>query len=181
MTIADPDATGVVTLEVNEFLQNWTGGDSIQEEGVILLMEPTAAFFSKEVDRDEKITQVNFWETVKMYKGLLWVLGISVVALTFLTVIFPLFLQMTVDESIEHQNEDLLFVVFGAWFILLIAQIGMDFVKRFTLFHIGSKVNIQLITNFMRRVLSLPMRFFDARMADDVTQTFMTIRGSTGS
>lgn len=171
VTLADPDSEGVVRVPVSVFLENWSGGGSIQDEGIILLMEPTASFFSQEVQPVEKRSLQHIRETILMHKPLLRILGFSLFALAMLMVSFPFVLQMIVDESIEHQNSNLLFVILAAWFILFICQIGMDFVKRFTLYHIGSKVNIQLITDFMIRVLQLPARYFETRMTEDVMQT----------
>ncbi|MCC6727088.1 MAG: ATP-binding cassette domain-containing protein, partial [Saprospiraceae bacterium] len=50
-------------------------------------------------------------------------------------------------------------------------QIGLDFIRRFLLYHIGAKLNIKLLTDFIIKLLQLPATFFQSRMTDDVMQT----------
>ena len=179
VTIADPDLETTMTIPYQDFLQKWTGGGSIQDEGVILLMEPTADFFSpkgglstNEAKKAEDKTKAHLWQNLFQNKKLLWLLGFSVFAGAAITATVPFLLRMAVDEGIEFQNNNLLNVIIGAWLLLFIGRIGMDFVKRFIMFHVGSKAYIQLITGFMMKVLQLPVRFFESKMTDDVMQVF---------
>ena len=171
VVIGDPDLEKVMTIPVKDFLHNWVNGESYQDEGVILLLEPTAEFFSSEIKLSEEQAMEEVKKSIFENKRLLWFLGISVFFGLLLTVTIPFLLQLAVDEGIEHQNKGLLNLILGIWFILFLCKVGMDFVKRFTQFHIGSRVHIKLITSFMMKALQLPLRFFETKMAEDVMQT----------
>ena len=172
VTIADPDADDVVTISKSTFLENWVGDpDAYDVEGIILLLEPTADFFSQEVKKMDRSSPRFVWERFTQYKILTVFLIAAVLIGGLLTVTFPFILQTMVDESIEHQNMNLLTMILVAWIVLFISQLGLDFVRRFILFHVGSKVNIQLVTSFMMKILALPVSFFQSRKTDDVMQT----------
>ncbi len=172
VTIADPAEEGVLTIPKSVFLEGWIGHpDAENAEGIILLMEPTADFYSKETRQKDRSNPWFLWEIFKRHRRLLWFLGIGLFIGGLLAITFPFILQTMVDESIEHQNEDLLRLILVAWIVLFVSQLGLDFIRRFILFHIGSKVNIQLLTDFMIKLLRLPVGFFQSRKTEDVIQT----------
>lgn len=172
VTIADPDAEDLVTISTAAFLENWVGDpDGYNLEGIILLMEPTAGFFDQEVKRPDKSSPRFIWDRFLQYKTLTFFLVMAVFIGGLLAVTFPFLLQTVIDESIEHQNVNLLTTILIAWIVLFFSQLGLDFVRRLILFHVGSKVNIQLITGFMMKILALPVSFFQSRKTDDVMQT----------
>ncbi len=171
--IADPDSDAVVTISKSEFLKGWTGNpDDGGQEGIILLMEPTAAFYAAQ-EKLPELPRSNFvLRKVFEQKPMLGLLGLGFFLSLLLAVTFPFILQTMVDESISREDTNLLNIIFYAWIALFISQIGLEFVRKFILFHIGTKVNIGLITAFMQKLLSLPIRFFQNRLPDDVMQVF---------
>ncbi|MEO1258170.1 MAG: peptidase domain-containing ABC transporter [Bacteroidota bacterium] len=170
VTIGDPDLDRVMTVPVKDFLLNWVQVESWQTEGIMLLMEPTAEFYSSENQQAQTKTFDEVKANVLQNKSLLWFLGISMVIGLALTVTVPFFLQLAVDEGIEHQNIGLLKLILAIWLVFFICKTGMDFVKRFTQFHIGSHVHIKLVTKFMMKALQLPYGYFASKMAEDVMQ-----------
>ncbi len=171
VTIADPSLDDLITIPVKDFLNKWVNGESYQDDGVILLMEPTAEFYSNEIQKKEEQTLGAIRNSIFSNKRLLWYLAISIIVGAMLTITVPFLLQMTVDEGIEHQNVGLLKMILAIWSIVFLCRIGMDFVKRFTQFHIGATAHIQLVTSFMIKALRLPIRFFESKMTEDIMQT----------
>ncbi|MCC6723975.1 MAG: peptidase domain-containing ABC transporter, partial [Saprospiraceae bacterium] len=109
VTLGDPSAEQLVSISPNEFLEGWTNDAQGQnKEGIILLMEPTASFFTKEETQVAPGKPFYIWENLMSYKGLLGFLGAAVLFGALLAVTFPFIMQLIVDESIEQQNADLL-------------------------------------------------------------------------
>lgn len=172
VTIADPATDGVVTITVPEFLEGWTGSaQNFEAEGIILLMEPTADFYSLEEKKVEKRGIKDFWEVALKDKRLIGFLLVSVLVSVFLTVASPFILEMTVDEGIERGNKNILITILIVWLILYLCLIGLDIVQRMLLFNIGSKVNVKLLTDLMKKLVKIPYKFYQTRMTDDVIQT----------
>ncbi len=172
VTIGDPAAEQLATISTAEFLSGWVNdSNGYDREGIILLMEPTASFFSNESKQPIQKRTFYIWENLIGYKKLLAFLAAALFVGALLAVTFPFIMQLIVDESIEQQNADLLPYVLVAWVMLFISQLGLDFIRRFLLFHVGAKLNIKLLTDFIVKVLQLPASFFQSRMTDDVMQT----------
>ncbi len=172
VTIADPSTDQLEVISPTAFLEGWVNDpEGYGHEGIILLMEPTANFFSAENPQVERQKPFFIWENLVGFKGLLAFLGVAVLFGALLAATFPFIMQLIVDESIEQQNAELLPFVVIAWIVLFISQIGLDFIRRFLLFHIGAKLNIKLLTDFIIKLLHLPATFFQSRMTDDVMQT----------
>ncbi len=172
VTIGDPDADQLATVSTQEFLQGWVNNaNGFDLEGIILLMEPTASFFSNENKPADRNKPMFIWDNLRGYKKLLAFLLAAILVGALLAVTFPFIIQLIVDESIEQQNTDLLPYVLIAWLLLFISGVGLDFIRRLLLFHIGAKLNIKLLTDFIVRVLQLPATYFQSRMTDDVMQT----------
>jgi ATP-binding cassette subfamily B protein len=170
--IADPDADGISTVSKSYFLEKWTGQAAAADaEGIILLLEPTVDFFAP-VHRPAPRNSPRFlWKQFAGYGKLLSIMLSALLASTLLTAVFPLLLQTMIDESVEYQNPDLLGTILAAWLSLFACQLGLEFVRRLLLFHLGSKVNISLLTSFMMQLLSLPLSYFQSRRTEDVMQT----------
>jgi ATP-binding cassette subfamily B protein len=173
VTIADPDAPGVKDVSPQEFLKGWVGdANGFEKEGVILLLEPTTEFYNK----GGKETAKGSWSYIRqnffLYKKLLRYYGAAAVIGVLLMVTFPFILQTLVDEGIEKQDISLLNLILLAWLVLFVCQVGLDFLRHFLLFHLGTKVNIRLLTDFMIKVMQLPARFFQTKLPDDILQTF---------
>jgi ATP-binding cassette subfamily B protein len=170
--IADPDSDGISTVSKSYFLEKWTGQSGVPDaEGIILLLEPTVDFFTP-VHRPNPRNSPRFiWKQFAGYGKLMSLMLSALLVSTLLAAIFPLLLQTMIDESVEHQNPDLLSTILLAWLSLFTCQLGLEFVRRLLLFHLGSKVNISLLTSFMIQLLSLPLSFFQSRRTEDVMQT----------
>jgi len=172
ITVADPDADGVVTIPKDQFLEGWTGSPADEhKEGVILLMEPAAAFFSEETNAlPQNRGEISIWKRFFAYRLLSRLLAVVILLSALLAFVFPFLLETIVDEGIENQDGSLLGIIILTWAVFFICQIGLDFLKQYILFHIGTRLNIRLVSEFMMKILKLPMRFFLSRHPDDVVQ-----------
>lgn len=171
VTIADP-AHGINKVPTEEFLKNWIGPDthSIDAEGIVLLMEPTTAFFERDGQKVDKGSLGYVWGKIKNYHILVFQLMIGVVLGSVLLGLFPFLVQAIVDAGIDSLDFNLVLFIMVAWVVLYISQAGLEAIQKLILLHIGSKVNISMLTEFMMKILKLPIKFFDAKRTDDIIQ-----------
>lgn len=170
VTIADP-ADGIHTISKDEFIDGWIGENpSYDSEGICLLMEPTADFYEREGQKANKGDFGYVWHNVKKYKGALWRLGIGVVLGCLLLLTFPFIIKAIVDQGIELQDFNLVMLIMIAWVMLYVSQMFLEITRGIIIQNIGSKVNMTLLTDFMIKLLKLPIRFFKAKMTDDIVQ-----------
>ncbi|MCB0706213.1 MAG: peptidase domain-containing ABC transporter [Saprospiraceae bacterium] len=168
VAIADP-SIGLLRLSKEEFLDGWIStmedGESV---GVVLMLEPTPDFFQKEGDKTNKGGFGYIYQYLSNYRGLIFQLALGVLLSAILLVIFPFLIQALVDEGISSQDFNFVLLILLAWLMLFGSQMLIEHIRGWILLHLGVRVNINLISDFLIKVLKLPIRFFDQRMTSDL-------------
>ena len=168
--IADP-AAGRFKLTKEEFLEGWA---SDQEDGVpvgvLLLIETTPDFFNRDGEKNNKASFGYLWSYVKKYKSYLFQLFIGILLGSLLQLAFPFMMQSLVDHGITNQDYNFIVIILIAQLILFFSQISVEFIRSWILLHIGVRINISLISDFLIKMMKLPIKFFDTRLTGDILQ-----------
>ena len=174
-TVADP-AIGKMELPRAEFEAGFVHERSEEREvGTVILLETTPEFLAAEMPADPttavRISGFRFmWQYLRDYRGLLLNLGLGVVLWCVLTAIFPFLIRALVDQGIDAQDFNFVLLVLGAWAVLFASQLSVEYVRSWIVLHLGSRINIRLLSDFLMRLLSMPLRFFDRRRTGDLLQ-----------
>ena len=168
--IADPSA-GLFKLSKDEFISNWA---SDRQEGnltgVLLLLDPTPEFYEQEGEKKRKSGFGYLFSYFKKYRRLIIQLFIALLLGSFLELLFPFLLKAIVDVGIQIVDLNFIKVVIIAYFVLFFSQTVVELLRSFVLMHIGGRVNISLISDFLIKLTRLPINFFDSRMTGDLMQ-----------
>jgi len=91
---------------------------------------------------------------------------------SLLQLIFPFLTQSVVDFGISNQNIGFIYLVLIAQITLYIGKTAVDFIRGWILLHISTRVNISLISDFLIKLMKLPISFFffDKKMTGDLLQ-----------
>jgi len=166
--LADP-GSGLITLSEADFNRNWLA-DSDNANGIALLLSPTPQFYEQD---DEKGTEVK-WSFLlrylvtyrKLVMQLLLGLGIG----SILQLITPFLTQSIVDIGINTRNLNFIYIILIAQIALIIGRVSVEFIRSWILLHISTRVNISILTDFLIKLMKLPMSFFDTKMTGDIMQ-----------
>ena len=168
--IADP-AVGLIQMTHAEFMTNWVSTvNNDTKEGVCLLLEPTVEFDQLEDEKVNKQSWSFLFNYLYKYKALLVQLMIGLLVGSMLQVIFPFLTQAVVDQGIQLQNIQFVYIVLIAQLVLFISQMTVEMVRSWILLHISSRVNISLISDFLIKLMKLPISFFDTKVIGDLMQ-----------
>jgi|ERR1035437_789410 ATP-binding cassette subfamily B protein len=168
--VADP-GHGLLKYTKKEFLNCWlaTLNDG-EEKGFGLLIEPTPDFYLAE---DEKSAKSNFFyifSYLKPHKKFFLQLGIGLLLGSLLQLMLPFLTQSMVDFGISNQNIAFVYLVLIAQLMLFISRTAVDFIRSWILLHISTRINIALISDFLIKLMKLPMGFFDSKNLGDIMQ-----------
>jgi ATP-binding cassette subfamily B protein len=167
--IADP-AMGLIKYEEEEFLKKWSSKSKIQKsEGIALLLSPTPLFFNQENQKGE----LNFkflFKYLYPYKRLIFQLLLSVLLGSLLQLMLPFISQSIVDVGINSKDLNFIYIILIAQITLFAGRISIDFLRSWILLHISTRINISILTDFLIKLMKLPMQFFDVRMTGDIMQ-----------
>jgi ATP-binding cassette subfamily B protein len=166
--IADP-GSGLVTLTEAEFAKNWLA-DTTNGEGIALLLSPTPYFYEQEDEKGSEISWSFLLRYLVTYRQLviqlLFGLGIG----TLLQLVAPFLTQSVVDIGINTRNLNFVYIVIIAQAALIIGRVSVEFIRSWILLHISTRVNISILTDFLIKLMKLPMSFFDTKMTGDIMQ-----------
>ena len=168
--VADP-AKGLITFTKEEFLKGWIGTRSEGHDmGLCLLLEPTPDFFSHE---DEKLDRNSFrflFAYLKPYKSYIGQLILGLLLGSLFLLIFPFLTQAIVDIGINNNNLGFITLVLIAQLVLFVSITSVELIRGWILLHLSTRVNISLISDFLVKLMKLPIGFFDSKLVGDLLQ-----------
>ena len=95
-------------------------------------------------------------------------LGMLVGAL--LQLAFPFLTQSLVDVGIRNGNLSFITLILVAQLVVSVSQLSVEFIRSWILLHVNTRINISLISDFLIKLMKLPLRFFDTKMVGDIMQ-----------
>lgn len=170
--IADPSA-GKIKYSKEEFCHCWL---SAKEEGidtgVALLLEPTPEFYvSKDDEEREKYNAFSFlYAYLRPYKHLIGQLLLGLLLGSMIQLMLPFLTQSIVDFGINNQNLSFIYLILIAQLMLSFSSSAVEFIRGWILLHLGTRINIALISDFLIKLMKLPMGYFDTKMTGDILQ-----------
>ena len=169
--IADPALGKLLTYSKDEFLNCWlsTKNDG-KKEGAALLLEPTPDFYQHEDEEKGKLKFMYLLGYLRPYRKYIAQLGLGMLTGSFISMIFPFLTQSVVDYGIS--NSDLAFVamVLVAQMVLTFGQTANGLIRSWIMLHVTTRISISLITDFLIKLMKLPIAFFDIKMIGDIMQ-----------
>ncbi len=168
--IADP-AAGKIKLTEHEFLKSWASDiKDGEKQGVALLLETTPEFFTTE---DEKVNRKGFgflFQYLFQYKKLLLQLALGFLLGSIFQLIFPFLTQSIVDIGISNRDINFIYLILAGQLMLFFSQTIVNFIRSWIMLHIGARINISLISDFLLKLMKLPISYFDTKMTGDIMQ-----------
>ena len=92
------------------------------------------------------------------------------VVVSLLQLIFPFLTQSLVDIGIRDGNMSFITMILIAQLIIFIARLSVEFIRSWILLHMNTRINIALISDFLAKLMKLPLRYFDTKMTGDIMQ-----------
>ena len=168
--VADP-AHGLLKYSKEEFLSSWFSHKKDGEEkGIALLLEPGPDFYNIEEEKLDK-TQLRFLlKYLCPHKGFMTQVMLAMLLGSLLQLIAPFLTQAVVDKGIGNQNLNFVTLVLIAQMVLMVSRTAVDFIRNWLLLHISTRIDISLISDFLIKLMKLPISFFDTKMIGDIMQ-----------
>lgn len=170
--IADP-AHGLLEYSKHEFINSWIGKHANErtEEGLALLLEPTPKLQVTENDDIAKKTGFSFLlRYLKGYRKLLMQLGFGLLAASLLQLIFPFLTQSIVDIGIQNKDIHFLYLILFGQLFVFIGRTTVEIIRGWLLLHLSTRINIALVSDFLIKLMNLPIAYFDVKLTGDIMQ-----------
>jgi ABC-type bacteriocin/lantibiotic exporter with double-glycine peptidase domain len=157
--IADP-GMGIRYLSRRELVEGWNNG-------VMLLLQPDDSRFYDQSNDDVG----GFWRYFKRVYPYRWLLlqAISInCAVGLLSLASPLMMQLLTDDVLVRGDTQLLTTVAIGVIALSLIQSVINLVQSHLIGHFGQRLQLGLILEYGRKLLHLPLSYFEGRRSGEV-------------
>ena len=169
--IADPASQKLCYTE-EEFMRCWLS-TSVQGRdcGMALLMVPGVNFGKRKEECESHRQSLGFFfKYLKPYRRQVVVLLLGMLLGSLLQLVFPFLTQALVDRGINGKNLGFVTLILIAQLVLFIAQLSVNFIRGWILLHVNTRIDIALISDFLVKLMKMPLHFFDTKKIGDLMQ-----------
>ena len=168
--VADP-ASGLLKYTKDEFCKCWYSNKSDGvDEGTALLLEPTPEFYRQEDEEKRKLNFLYLLGYIRPYTKFILQLMLGMLTASIISLILPFLTQALVDTGIGNSNMAFVVLVLIAQLILSLSQTANGLLRNWISLHITSRISISLISDFLIKLMKLPISFFDVKLVGDIMQ-----------
>ena len=164
--IADP-GHGFISLSEEKFKKAWLSDGN---KGVALFLEPTEEFYNQTPPQEEKLSAQYLLNYLKPYKKQMLQLFLLLLLGTITTLVFPILTQKLIDDGVNKKNLSVIAYILLAQLAFFFGNIIFGIFRNWIMLVMGTKINIQIISDFLKKLLKLPIKFFDTKLMGDFNQ-----------
>lgn len=166
--VSDP-AKGRIKYSHEEFKQGWY--QKGEKRGVLLAVEPTAEFKDSKAEREQKKNSfssiLKYFFPYKHNFGLIFIIMLVVTALQGM---LPFISKAVIDVGIKTSDVKFIHMVLIGNISILLSIMIFNVLRDWILLHITARVNIALISDYLIKLMKLPVTFFENKLMGDILQ-----------
>lgn len=166
--VSDPNK-GHVKYSIDDFAKEWYLKN--EEYGVLLALEPTTDFYLDESERKNRADGViNILGYLKPYKRYFALILFIMTLATLLQGLLPFISKAVIDVGIRTTDIKFINIILIGNICILISIMVFNVIRDWILMHITARVNISLISDYLIKLMKLPVTFFENKLIGDILQ-----------
>lgn len=167
--VADP-AAGLLEYSMDAFLKSWLKTET-QVEGIALILEPTPEFYENEGDDEYHHYGFRYvFKYLKPYRSYITQILLAMLTASIISLLMPFITQSVVDKGIGTGSLSLIVILLIAQLTLTLGSMANNLIRSWLMLHTTSRISISLISDFLCKLMKLPIAFFDSKMVGDIMQ-----------
>ena len=111
-----------------------------------------------------------FFKYLKPYQRQVGLLLLGMLLGSLLQLVFPFLTQALVDRGVNGKDLGFVTLILIAQLVLFIAQLSVNFIRGWILLHVNTRIDIALISDFLIKLMNMPLHFFDTKKIGDLMQ-----------
>lgn len=168
--VSDP-AKGYLKYNKEEFAKQWIKKTE-RDKGILMVIEPQSVFYQQRGDEraERRQTFENFLGYFRPYKKSFYNLFVVMLLVTALQGMLPFISKAVIDVGIQSHDVNFINIVLIANIAIYLSILLSNIVRDWILLHVASRVNIALISDYLIKLMLLPITFFENKMTGDILQ-----------
>ncbi len=164
--IANP-ACGQSWMKQEEMERHWLTKD----EGIVVVTAPSEDTKSEFHVHDDKHSMLHFArQYVRPFRKSMLALGLCMMLGIFFNLLTPFVTQALVDKGISQKDLGLIGMLLLAQVCIFGGNFIQNFISNWVSLYVGTHINIHLLSDYLKKLLRLPMQFFDTKSTGDYNQ-----------
>lgn len=164
--LADP-AHGFIKLSKEKFIKSWLANEN---NGVALFLKPTNKFYKNSPPQESKLVLKHLFKYLSPYKKQITILFLLLLLGSGLTLIFPFLTEALIDKGVNMKDLNFIFIILLSQLGIFLGSITIEIFRNWLTLYIGTHLSITIISDFLKKMLQLPIKFFDTKMMGDIHQ-----------
>ncbi|MBL0741062.1 peptidase domain-containing ABC transporter [Chryseolinea lacunae] len=165
ITVVDPQF-GPIKLNKDDFMRLWIPPN--ETNGICLILEPPDEFKTTSDINKQTSKFAFFLKHLTPYRGSIFYILFFVLMSAGFALLLPFLIQSLVDKGIGFGDLHFIKVIIGAQVCIVICSSTIDLVRNKIIIKMTNRINISMVSEFLTRLMNLPISFFDSKMAGDV-------------
>lgn len=166
--VADPQR-GHIKYDIQKFTEGWLRGN--EKVGILLALEPTSSFALTEKERT--LRNGSIWDLLGYflpYKRQFALIGLIMLLATLLQAILPFISKSVIDVGISASDVTFIKLILIGNVCILLSIMAFNVIRDWMLMHITARINIALISDYLIKLMKLPVSFFENKLLGDILQ-----------
>ncbi|MCC8409093.1 ATP-binding cassette domain-containing protein [Mucilaginibacter sp. UR6-1] len=131
-------------------------------------ISPTDSFFEIKSQARVQRSLFQLYHYLKPYKQVQFLLLLGILIGTAIQFTIPFLFQTIIDTGIKFENTNFITIVLSAQLALIVSKLVFDLCRDYLLLNISIRLNTHIIYDFLAKMLTLPLTFFDTKMTGDI-------------
>lgn len=166
--VSDPNKM-LLSYNAEEFKQHWISkSDDGKREGVVLLLEPGPAFYNLEDEHDDHIGISRLSGYLRQYWILTRQIIVGLIVTSIIQLTTPFLTQSLVDVGISTHSMPFVYLIITALALLMLAKQAIEYIRSWILLHVSTRLNLSILSDFLIKLMRLPLSFFDTKRVGDI-------------
>ncbi len=169
--VADP-AHGLIKYSHEDYIKAWQNrkDKEADHKGVVILLEPTPDFYKEEGDAKPKSGLSLIRSYISKDSRYVFQIFLGLLGGTIIQLAFPFLTQAVVDQGIVTGDLNFIYILLIAQITLFLSSSVFSLIQGWLLLFVGSRASILIATDYLRKLLSKSLSFFDAKTSGDILQ-----------
>lgn len=169
VAVSDP-AKGLVNYTHKEFKKGWLQAE--EKKGVVIGIEPEADFQDLHIG-EKSSKRKNFAGVLnyfRPYKKSIINLLLVMLLITVMQALIPFITRAIIDTGVHTRDMNFINIMLIANVAILLSMTLGNAVRDWIMLHLTSRINISLISDYLVKLMKLPITFFENKMMGDILQ-----------
>ncbi|NLR68660.1 peptidase domain-containing ABC transporter [Chitinophaga varians] len=167
--IGDP-AHDLIKIDKSTLLKSWIS--DTRDKGVALVLYPSPEFLDERaVTGVKKYTGLGLlFDYVKPYRRYIFQLFLGMILGSVISLALPFLTQTIVDYGVGFKDLSIVVLVLFSQLFLFAGSTVIELFRGWILLHMNSRISITILSDFLAKLMRLPVKFFDTHTTGDITQ-----------